>query len=121
LSSVGASSWYGANIGYYGTDGVHLTQTVNLGTQITNSYTYGANLTQTNVAYIVYDALVAGTVPNDPVNGLYFVLTSKDVKGIIKSSLYLLTTDSCWILHSILRLSLCIFCRNQQLQILFGW
>jgi hypothetical protein len=82
LAGVGASTWYGSDIGYYGADGKYLTQNVTLIASTTDSYTYGSNLTQLATANVVYNQILLGHLPNDPVNGLYFVFTSPDVLAV---------------------------------------
>jgi hypothetical protein len=91
LTNVAGSNWFGTNIGYYGTNGAYLSRSVTYAGSCTDSYSRGSNLTQTDVANIVYGAIVAGKLPNDPTNGLYFVLSSKDVKGKVSYGMQELT------------------------------
>jgi hypothetical protein len=79
LNGVGASTWYGTAVGYYGADSKYLAQNVSYVASTTDSYSYGTNLTQTAMYNIVYNQIALGHLPNDPTNGVYFVLTSPDV------------------------------------------
>jgi Phosphate-induced protein 1 conserved region len=79
LYGLSGSGYYATNTGYYGSNG-QVSGTFNVLGEFTDSYSYGARLSDANVRAVVAHAIGAasGSVPRDE-NGIYFVLTSSDV------------------------------------------
>jgi hypothetical protein len=90
LGDDGGSSYFNINTTYTDGAGHRVTNAVNFVESTPMGYTYGTTLSDANVQQIVADAIASGKLPPpntagtaaaslpDP-NGVYFVLTSKDV------------------------------------------
>ena len=76
-SSIGGTPYFGINTTYYDANNAHVSGSVALPNTFTDAGTYGSTLTDNDVQNIVANALANG-LPSDP-NGVYFVLTSKEV------------------------------------------
>ncbi len=82
LEHLGGTHFYKVNTTYSDTTGAHIQNVVNYN-PTTNSfhdnYSLGKNLTDAQVQTVVSNAISGGHLPNDQTNGVYFVLTAKDV------------------------------------------
>lgn len=77
-SSIGGSPYYNINTTYYNGSSQRVSNAVRFAAYANDNYSQGANLTDSSVQAVVSSAITSGRLPNDP-NGVYFVLTSKDV------------------------------------------
>lgn len=77
LQNVGGSPYYLINTSY-STPTYNITGSVIWGSETTNAYSNGSNLTDANIQTIVNNSITSGSLPYDA-NGVYFVLTSSDV------------------------------------------
>jgi hypothetical protein len=73
------SAIFNTNTSYYNGSGVHVLNSVNYVQSTTDSYSLGSSLSDANIQSIVSSAISSGRLPKDT-NGVYFVLTSADVK-----------------------------------------
>ena len=82
LQHLGGSHEYKVNTTYSDTTSAHVQNIVNYN-PATNSYhdnySLGKNLTDAQVQTVISNAIAGGHLPNDEANGVYFVLTAKDV------------------------------------------
>jgi len=81
-TNIGGTPYYNINTKYYDVAGGlkhFVSGNVVFGGQTSVSYTYGTSLDDNTVFQVVDDAVSAGALPQDT-NGVYFVLTSRDVK-----------------------------------------
>lgn len=79
MSSLGGTPIYNVNTSYYNASNVKVKNSVTLLSQISDSYSQGASLTDAGVLAVVTKAISSGALPKDT-NALYFVLSSPDVK-----------------------------------------
>lgn len=70
---------YNTNTSYYNGANVHVMNSVNFVQSVNDNYSLGSSLSDANIKTIVSNAIGNGSVPKDS-NGVYFVLTSADVK-----------------------------------------
>jgi hypothetical protein len=81
VKNLGGTPLHNIQTTYYDTAGVHIPNTIGFNPATDtyhDSYSLGKNLTDANVQTIVSNAIAGGHLAND-VNGVYFVLTAKDV------------------------------------------
>jgi hypothetical protein len=79
LTGLGGSSYYRINTTYHNGANQIVPNVVNFGGETNDAYSQGkTNLSDAQITSIVTTAISGGHLPKDP-NGVYFVLTSKDV------------------------------------------
>jgi hypothetical protein len=77
-SSLGGSMYFDAITRYRNAAGAPLPNAVQYGGSIYDSYSQGASLANYQIAWIVGDAIINGSLPPDP-DGIYVVFTTADV------------------------------------------
>lgn len=77
-SHIGGSSYFNINTTYYNGSGDHVLNAVSYKGSTTDSYSQGTSLSDSAVQLVVQEAISSGRLALDP-DGVYFVLTSKDV------------------------------------------
>jgi len=78
-NSLNGSHYFNMNTTYYNKYKQHVSKWVTYHGGTTDNYSKGASLNDAAVQSVVSRAITGGKLPKDP-NGVYFVLTSKDVK-----------------------------------------
>ena len=78
-SHIGGSRYYNINTTYYNSSGTRVSNSVRLNGHTFDNYSKGKYLTDSEVQQVVSNAISSGKLPKDS-KGVYFVLTSKDVK-----------------------------------------
>jgi hypothetical protein len=76
---VGASPYFNINTTYQNSAGQPVLPKVNFNCGVYDNYSQGTSLTDSSINAIVKNAINTKNIPLDP-NGVYFVLTSPDVK-----------------------------------------
>ncbi len=76
--NIGGSSYFNINTTYYDASGAHVMNAVNYVSSTSDNYSQGTSLRDSSVEAVVARAINNGELPRDP-DGVYFVLTSKDV------------------------------------------
>jgi hypothetical protein len=75
---IGGTPYYRINTTYYDSQKRHVSNSVKFGGATNDWYSRGTTLTDMEVQQVVTDAVKSGRLPKDT-NGVYFVLSSKDV------------------------------------------
>lgn len=82
--SIGGTPWFNINTTYYSGSGrklKHVGNAVTYSGATTDDYSHGDALSDDDIRDIVAGAIASGRLPKDT-NGVYFVLTSKDVDEV---------------------------------------
>jgi len=79
ITHLTGSPWYNITATYTDAANKHIANKVTLAKQINDSYSHGSSLKNADVADVVRQAITTHALPADT-NGVYFVLTSQDVK-----------------------------------------
>ncbi len=77
-TGIGGSPYFNINTTYGDTSG-NVSGGIQLSQSTTDNYSHGNKLSDSGVQAVVSTAISNGSLPNDP-NGIYFVLTSSDVR-----------------------------------------
>jgi hypothetical protein len=78
VSNLGGSSYFDAITRYANPVGAPMPNSVQYSGSVDDSYSRGASLYNYDIAIIVANAIITGSLPSDP-EGIYVVLTSADV------------------------------------------
>jgi len=78
-SHIGGSQYFNTNTGYFDGNGTSVSNSVSFSGSANDSYSHGSSITDSDIWLIVTNALSKGNLPVDS-NGVYFVLTSGDVR-----------------------------------------
>ena len=78
MQNLSNTPYFSINTTYENGSNQNVGSSVGMSTQVFDNYSHGANLNNTGVRDIVATAISRGVLPVDG-NGIYFVLTSKDV------------------------------------------
>ncbi len=78
-SSIGVSRYFNINTTYKNAAGTHVANAVHYNGSASDNYSQGSSLNDSGVQAVVNRAISSGALPKDS-KGVYFVLTSKDVK-----------------------------------------
>jgi hypothetical protein len=82
LQHIGGSSYYNVDTRFQQSNGINVQNVVNYNpttNSYSDNYSLGKSLTDATTQTIVSNAIRGGHLPNDPTNGVYFVLTAADV------------------------------------------
>ncbi|CAF2942636.1 unnamed protein product [Rotaria sp. Silwood2] len=84
ISTIGSTSWFNIQKSYYYQDTptsskVNTTGPLTLGSTTTDNYSYGSQLTGSNIPRIIHNRIKSGELEND-LQGIYLLLSSSDVK-----------------------------------------
>ncbi|CAF4510614.1 unnamed protein product [Rotaria sp. Silwood2] len=90
ISTIGSTPWFNIQKSYYyqatsTSSTVFTTGPLTLGSTTTDNYSYGTQLTGSNIPRIIYNHIKSGQLQND-LQGIYLVLSSSDVKENYSSS-----------------------------------
>ena len=78
MNGLNNSPYWKINQTYTNAANVQVSSSISLAGSTTVAYPYGTSLSDATIQKIVSDAITSGKLPKD-LNGIYFVLTSKDV------------------------------------------
>ena len=78
-SHIGGSQYFNINTGYFDGTGASVSNSVSFAGSANDNYTRGSSLGDNDIWLVVTNALSHGSLPIDS-NGVYFVLTSGDVR-----------------------------------------
>lgn len=76
---LNSSAYFNTDTSYTQSDGQSVVNTVTMSNQVSDNYSRGSYLADSDIAAIVITQISLGRLPTDP-NGVYFVLTSPDVQ-----------------------------------------
>lgn len=79
MQNLTGSQIYNINTTYYNASNVHVLNSVNYVQSTNDNYSLGTSLSDAGVQSVVANAINSGKLPKDT-NGVYFVLTSADVR-----------------------------------------
>jgi hypothetical protein len=83
VKNIGGTAYFNMNSSYYdynpGSGKDPVVNRINYGGSVFDNYSVGKKLGDQDLGTILESAVFSGKLPNDPKNGVYFILTSADV------------------------------------------